>query len=103
MSEEIVEDFSKYAEIVFARFGNRVPHWFTVNEPHEFCSLYSIEAKNPPGYFTAITIPRAEQQYFCGHHVLLSHGTLTAPFPPNPIPLFSSRDIVGWTRAKSRP
>lgn len=32
LSEDIVGDFLAYAKVVFAAFGDRVNHWFTVNE-----------------------------------------------------------------------
>jgi 6-phospho-beta-glucosidase len=32
-SRHVVELYSKYAEIVFERYGDRVEHWFTFNEP----------------------------------------------------------------------
>lgn len=35
-NEQIVDDFVNYARIVFERFGNKVPMWFTVNEPISF-------------------------------------------------------------------
>lgn len=42
LSEEIVDDFAEYARIVFTRYGNRVSHWFTVNEPIVFCQEYPV-------------------------------------------------------------
>ena len=32
LSEKIVEDFVAYAQLAFGRFGDRVKHWYTVNE-----------------------------------------------------------------------
>jgi beta-glucosidase len=42
LSEEIVDDFAAYAKVVFERYGNRVPHWFTLNEPIVFCDEYPV-------------------------------------------------------------
>ncbi|TGO83305.1 hypothetical protein BPOR_0667g00040 [Botrytis porri] len=70
LSPNIVEDFVTYSKIVFSRFGNKVPHWFTVNEPIEFCGQYPF----PPGHFTPTTIPSEQQPYYCGHHALLAHA-----------------------------
>lgn len=42
LSEEIVDDFVAYAEVVFGRYGNKVSHWFTVNEPIVFCEGYPV-------------------------------------------------------------
>ncbi|RFU23652.1 hypothetical protein B7463_g12686, partial [Scytalidium lignicola] len=70
LSEEIVNDFVEYARIVFTRYGNRVSHWFTVNEPIVFCQEYPY----PANYFKTVSIPAKQQQFFCGHHVLLAHA-----------------------------
>lgn len=32
LSENIVNDFVEYARVAFGRFGDRVQHWFTINE-----------------------------------------------------------------------
>jgi beta-glucosidase/6-phospho-beta-glucosidase/beta-galactosidase len=32
LSENIVNDFVDYARLMYGRFGDRVKHWFTVNE-----------------------------------------------------------------------
>lgn len=42
LSERIVDDFTAYAKVVFERYGNRVSHWFTVNEPIVFCQGYPV-------------------------------------------------------------
>jgi beta-glucosidase len=42
LSEEIVGDFVAYAKVVFGRYGNKVSHWFTVNEPIVFCQGYPV-------------------------------------------------------------
>jgi beta-glucosidase/6-phospho-beta-glucosidase/beta-galactosidase len=42
LSDEIVDDFLSYAKVVFSRYGNRVSHWFTLNEPIEFCQEYPV-------------------------------------------------------------
>jgi beta-glucosidase len=31
--EKIVPDFKNYAKLCFERFGDRVQHWLTLNEP----------------------------------------------------------------------
>ncbi|TGO34297.1 hypothetical protein BHYA_0203g00020 [Botrytis hyacinthi] len=70
LSPNIVEDFVAYSKVVYSRYGNKVPHWFTVNEPIEFCGEYPF----PSGYFTPTTIPSEQQRFYCGHHALLAHA-----------------------------
>ncbi|KIN06302.1 glycoside hydrolase family 1 protein [Oidiodendron maius Zn] len=70
LSEEIVDDFAAYATVIFQRYGNKVSHWFTINEPIVFCSEYPL----PEGYFADVTIPQKHQQYYCGHHAILAHA-----------------------------
>jgi beta-glucosidase/6-phospho-beta-glucosidase/beta-galactosidase len=70
LSEEVVDDFTEYARIVFTRYGSKVSKFVTVNEPIVFCDNYPL----PEGYFTSITIPAKQQPYFCGQNVLLAHS-----------------------------
>ncbi|KAF2085371.1 glycoside hydrolase family 1 protein [Saccharata proteae CBS 121410] len=70
LSPSIVPDFVEYARVAFTRWGNKVPHWFTVNEPLEFCAQYPF----PSHYFKASSIPAQQQPYHCGHNVLLAHS-----------------------------
>ncbi len=70
LSEEIVGDFVNYARIVFGRYGNKVQHWFTINEPIVFCDAYPL----PQNYFKSSSIPSKQQPYFCGHSALLAHA-----------------------------
>jgi beta-glucosidase/6-phospho-beta-glucosidase/beta-galactosidase len=70
LSNDIVDDFTEYARVVFTRWSSKVHYWFTVNEPIVFCGFYPL----PEHYFKATTIPDVQQPYWCGHHVLLAHS-----------------------------
>ncbi|KAK1051732.1 hypothetical protein LTR74_016697 [Friedmanniomyces endolithicus] len=70
LSENIVNDFVAYAKVCYAAFGDRVDHWFTVNEPSVFCGQYPL----PAMYFKNFTIPNIQQPFYCGQHVLLAHS-----------------------------
>lgn len=70
MSENIVNDFVAYAKVAFGRFGDRVDHWFTVNEPIVFCNEYPL----PAMYFKNFSIPNQHQPFLCGQSVLLAHS-----------------------------
>ncbi|KAL9049952.1 MAG: hypothetical protein Q9162_006924 [Coniocarpon cinnabarinum] len=72
VNSQIVDDFVTYAETLFKRWGDKVPYWFTLNEPIVFCSRYPL----PAGYFreTIPPIPEKQQPYFCGQNALLAHS-----------------------------
>lgn len=70
LSENIVNDFVEYARVAFGAFGDRVDHWYTVNEPIVFCNQYPL----PAMYFKNFTIPNKEQPFYCGQSVLLAHS-----------------------------
>jgi beta-glucosidase/6-phospho-beta-glucosidase/beta-galactosidase len=46
LSEEIVADYTAYAEVVFKGYGNKVSHWFTMNEPIVFCEGLPVKSLN---------------------------------------------------------
>ncbi|KAH8804481.1 glycoside hydrolase superfamily [Xylogone sp. PMI_703] len=70
LSSQIVDDFTNYARVVFSHYGNKVPRWFTMSAPITFCHDYPL----PDNYFTNTSIPKYQQPYWCGHHVLLAHS-----------------------------
>jgi beta-glucosidase/6-phospho-beta-glucosidase/beta-galactosidase len=70
VDERIVEDFVSYAKVLFERWGQKVPQWFTFNEPLSFCGEYPV----PEGYFPKSSIPNVQQRYWCGHHMLLANA-----------------------------
>jgi beta-glucosidase/6-phospho-beta-glucosidase/beta-galactosidase len=87
LSPQVVDDFKAYANVVFNRYGNKVSRWFTVNEPIVFwytpLSLlwrsttdvaFSETYPLPDYYFTNTSIPKQQQPFWCGHHVLLAHA-----------------------------
>jgi len=60
--------FGEYAQVIGKRFGDRVDHWITHNEPTITATLgyltgeHAPGQRNPPAAFRAL------------HHILLSHG-----------------------------
>jgi beta-glucosidase len=70
-SRETAEAFADYAEVVYARLGDRVAIWTTLNEP--WCSAYLGYAAgtHAPGR----TEPAAA--FAAVHHLLLAHGLAT--------------------------
>jgi beta-glucosidase/6-phospho-beta-glucosidase/beta-galactosidase len=67
----IVDYFRVYADILFSRFGDRVKHWITFNEPIVFCTGgYGNGVVAPLVYYPGVG------EYLCAHHVLLSHAAI---------------------------
>ncbi|XP_021867248.2 beta-glucosidase 40 isoform X1 [Spinacia oleracea] len=81
VSPQIIRDFGAYAETLYEKFGDRVKHWITLNEPHTVASQ---------GYDTGIFAPgrcsillhlfcragnSATEPYIVAHHMLLAHAT----------------------------
>ena len=67
-ARETAERFAEYAGIVYARLGDRVPTWTTLNEP--WCSAYL-------GYAAGIHAPGEQDPaaaFRAVHHLLLGHG-----------------------------
>ncbi|GMH27578.1 hypothetical protein Nepgr_029421 [Nepenthes gracilis] len=82
LSSQIINDFAMFAETCFDKFGDRVKHWITFNEPH----TVAIQ-----GYDVGIFAPgrcsvllhlyckagnSATEPYIVAHNMLLSHATV---------------------------
>lgn len=61
--------FEEYANLLYDRFGDRVKHWITFNEPAEFCVQGYGTDNHAPG-LNAYGIG----EYLCAHNVLKSHA-----------------------------
>ncbi|KAK2966688.1 hypothetical protein RJ640_007975 [Escallonia rubra] len=76
-------DFAAYAETCFQKFGDRVKHWITFNEPHTMVIQgYDVGLQAPSrcsiiGHIVCKDGNSATEPYIVGHHVLLSHATVT--------------------------
>lgn len=47
-SREIIEDFTRYCEVLFEEYGDKVPYWVSLNEQNIFTSLGYLQAIHPP-------------------------------------------------------
>ncbi|XP_050210017.1 beta-glucosidase 13-like [Mercurialis annua] len=79
-SRNIVADFKDFAELCFERFGDRVKHWITINEPFVFDTHGYELGGLAPGRCSP-WVNRACQAgdsgtepYTVGHHLLLCHA-----------------------------
>jgi len=68
LNPDIVSYFKNYAKICFQRFGNRVKHWITLNEPWVVSILGYGQGVFAPGRTSN------SEPYLVGHHLLLAHA-----------------------------
>ncbi len=61
--------FEEYATVIASRFGDRVKHFFTLNEPQCFIGGFANGAYNAPGVDFPI-----DDAIRMSHHVLMAHG-----------------------------
>mmetsp|Transcript_74245 Transcript_74245/g.209708 ORF Transcript_74245/g.209708 Transcript_74245/m.209708 type:complete len:722 (-) Transcript_74245:87-2252(-) len=67
--EKMTGSFATYARTCFELFGDRVKHWFTINEPWCAASVYNFMNGWPARVNGADTDP-----YTAGHNMLLAHA-----------------------------
>ncbi|KAI9352664.1 glycoside hydrolase superfamily [Obelidium mucronatum] len=48
--DRIIEEFVKYADVLYNAFGNRVKYWLTINEPESNCKFGFQQGRLAPGY-----------------------------------------------------
>jgi len=69
LNRDSAEWFAEYADVITKRYGDRVKHWFTINEPQVFIGMGYQNGKHAPGHkfgpIDAITKV---------HNVLRAHG-----------------------------
>lgn len=68
-NRDMVEWFGDYAALIAQRYGDRVKHFITINEPPCVVGLGLQEGKFAPGY----TLPYSECLQ-AAHHLLMAHG-----------------------------
>ncbi|PSR73245.1 hypothetical protein PHLCEN_2v10905 [Hermanssonia centrifuga] len=75
---EIVLDFVRYAKVCFERFGDRVKHWLTMNEPWCISILGYGRGVFAPGRSSdRLRSPEGNsstEPWIAGHSVILSHA-----------------------------
>ena len=68
-NRDTAQHFAEYASAMFERFGDRVDHWQTHNEPWVTAFMGYIGGEKAPGVYN--DWPKALR---VSHHLLLSHG-----------------------------
>ncbi|KAK4780854.1 hypothetical protein SAY87_016960 [Trapa incisa] len=81
LSPQIVKDYATYAETCFQKFGDRVKHWITFNEPHTFAVQgYDVGLQAPGRCSILLRLfcragSSATEPYIVAHNVLLAHAS----------------------------
>ncbi|MCF7759021.1 MAG: beta-glucosidase [Cephaloticoccus sp.] len=70
LNPEVADQFARYAEVCFERFGDRVKHWITLNEP--WCSAV---LGHGIGYFAPGRVSQSEP-YIAAHNLIRAHGKI---------------------------
>uniref|UniRef100_A0A7N0UDD7 Beta-glucosidase n=1 Tax=Kalanchoe fedtschenkoi TaxID=63787 RepID=A0A7N0UDD7_KALFE len=80
LDRQIINDYTIYAETCFQKFGDRVKHWITFNEPHTFAIQGYAVGFQAPGRCSILSHilcregNSSSEPYIVGHNVLLSHA-----------------------------
>ncbi|KAH8102097.1 beta-glucosidase 1B [Cristinia sonorae] len=76
--DEIVQDYTRYARVCFERFGDRVKHWLTMNEPWCISVLGYGRGVFAPGRSSdrmrSTEGDSSTEPWIVGHSVILSHA-----------------------------
>jgi 6-phospho-beta-glucosidase len=73
-SREVIADFDAYCRLLFARYGDRVSHWVSLNEQNYFIGLGYERGAHPPGVSDLARMQSAN------HHASLANATAIASF-----------------------
>uniref|UniRef100_A0A0D6QZZ2 Beta-glucosidase n=1 Tax=Araucaria cunninghamii TaxID=56994 RepID=A0A0D6QZZ2_ARACU len=81
LSPKIIDDFTGFANVCFAEFGDRVKNWMTFNEPNFFALFgYSSDIFPPQRCTSSEFVGNCSggnsttEPYIVGHNVLLAHA-----------------------------
>ena len=74
LARSTVERFEEYAALCFARFGDRVRTWFTINEPWVAATLGYRLGIHAPGHRDL------REAVVASHHLVLAHGSAVRAF-----------------------
>lgn len=68
LSDQFVNDFVNYADLLFCKFGDRVKYWMTLNEPLTVIDMGFTSGGHAPG------ISSDNDAYIVAHNQLLAHA-----------------------------
>ena len=74
LSHKTANAFVAYARVCFERFGDRVKHWITLNEPANHAVYGYARGEHAPGR----TVAPNKEPYVAVHYMLLAHAHAAA-------------------------
>ncbi|KAM0850724.1 hypothetical protein ACQ4PT_052888 [Festuca glaucescens] len=81
LSPRFIDDYTKYADVCFENFGDRVKHWVTVNEPN-IKTLGGFDSGTLPPRRCSVPFgancaggDSTKEPYVAAHHLLLAHAS----------------------------
>ena len=77
LDPNISDYFTRYAEICFEHFGNRVKNWITLNEPWVVAILGYGNGEFAPGRVSD------SEPYLAAHHLILAHAKTAKSYRQN--------------------
>ncbi|XP_058748878.1 beta-glucosidase 12-like [Vicia villosa] len=89
LSPLIAKDFQDYAELCFNKFGDRVKHWITLNEPYTYSLGGYASGFFAPGRCSKWLSPNCtggdsgKEPYLVSHHQLLAHAAVVDLYKNN--------------------
>ncbi|XP_027065676.1 beta-glucosidase 12-like [Coffea arabica] len=89
LSPKIVKDYHDFANLCFERFGDRVKHWITLNEPWTFSTIGYDSGTFAPGRCSAwknnncTSGNSGTEPYLVAHHQLLAHADVVKLYKTN--------------------
>lgn len=71
---QIIEDFTRYAEVLFKRFNGKVKYWITMNEQNIFITHGYLTASHPPN------VKDSKRMWQANHHANLANAQVIKKF-----------------------
>ncbi|PPS08950.1 hypothetical protein GOBAR_AA11695 [Gossypium barbadense] len=74
----IRKDFALFTETCFEKFGDRVKHWITFNEPHTFAIQGYYKGNHAPGHRSSVLSKVGDpttEPYIVAQYAIQSHAT----------------------------
>ncbi|KAI4345750.1 hypothetical protein L6164_012848 [Bauhinia variegata] len=89
LSRRIVDDFRDFADLCFEKFGDRVKHWITLNEPYTYCYTGYVVGSMAPGRcscwqdLNCLGGDSGTEPYQVAHNLLLAHAAAVQVYKNN--------------------